>query len=92
MLEQLREAGAVTFAGFGFARGSVTTRYRIDRGDRGIVEVELGLLDDLVRRQTFTITQGVAGDGSGLDAVRTSYVLEYWDHGARLDVGEPGAP
>lgn len=90
VVEQLREGGHPTFAGIGFARGSVTARYRIDRGERGVVEVELGLFDDLVRRQTFTITQSLPDDGSGLDTVRTSYVVEYWDFGAPLDFGEPG--
>ncbi len=92
VLEQLRERGAATFSGFGFARGSLTARYRIDRGDRGIVEVELGILDDLVRRQTFTVTEAAPPDGSGLEAVRTAYVVEYWDHGAALEVREPDRP
>lgn len=90
VVEQLREGGRPTFAGIGFARGSITLRYRIDRGDRGLVEVELGPFDDLVRRQTFSITQSAADDGSGLSAVQTSYVVEYWDFGAPLDLGEPG--
>lgn len=92
VLEQLREPGSTTFAGLGFARGSLTARYRIDRGDRGTVEAELGWFDDLVHRQTFTITQSAADAGSGLDTVRTTYVLEYWDFGAALDLGEPGRP
>ena len=92
LLEQLREQGAVTFSGLGFAGGNVTARYRIERGDRGVVEVELGLLYDLVRRQTFSITQAAAPDGSGLPAVRTAYAVEYRDHGAALEIGEPGRP
>jgi hypothetical protein len=92
LLEQLREPGAVTFAGLGFARGNVTARYRIDRGERGVVEVELGLVDDLVRRQAFSVSEAAAADGSGLSAVRTAYVVEYWDYGASLHVGEPGRP
>jgi hypothetical protein len=92
LLEQLREPGAVTYSGLGFARGTVTARYRIDRGDRGVVEVELGLADDLVRRQTFTVSEAAPPDGSGLQTVRTTLVVEYWDHGALLKVGEPGAP
>ncbi len=89
VLEQLREPGVTgaRFSGLGFARGNVTARYTIDRGDRGVVEVELGLLDDLVRRQTFTVMQEGVGDGSGLATVRTSFVVEYWDYGA--DVGFP---
>ena len=92
VLEQLREAGIVSFSGLGFARGNVTARYRIDRGDRGVVEVELGLLDDLVRRQTFSVTEAATPDGSGLAAVRTAYVVEYWDFGASIEIGEPGRP
>jgi hypothetical protein len=92
VVAQLREPGAVTFAGLGFARGSVTARYRIDRGDRGVIEVELGLLDDLVRRQTFSVSESAAGDGSGLGAVRTTFAVEYWDHGVTLDVREPNRP
>jgi hypothetical protein len=92
VLEQLREPGTATFSGLGFARGNLTARYRIDRGDRGVVEVELGLLDDLVRRQTFTVTEAASSDGSGLQAVRTVYVVEYWDHGAALEVREPDRP
>ena len=81
-LEQLRESGAVRFAGLGFARGNITARYTVERGDRGVVEVELGLLDDLVRRQTFSIVQAIGGEGSGLTSVRTFYAIEYWDYGA----------
>lgn len=92
VLEQLREPGAASFAGLGFARGNLTARYRIDRGDRGVVEVELGLLDDLVRRQTFSVSEPAPPDGSGFRTVRTAYVVEYWDYGAALQVGEPRGP
>lgn len=92
ILEQLREPGQTTFGGLGFARGNVTLRYRIDRGERGRVEVELGLLDDLVRRQSFSVSEPAPADGSGLEAVRTSYVVEYWDYGALLDLREPEQP
>lgn len=97
VLEQLREAGTVRFAGLGFSRGNVTARYTIDRGDRGVVEVEVGLLDDLVRRQTFSIVQNATGHGSGLASVRTSYAIEYWDHGVEQEFGpirsgEPNGP
>jgi hypothetical protein len=27
--------------------------------------------------------------GSGLQTVRTTYTIEYWDHGRRLEVREP---
>lgn len=92
LLEQLREPGAVTYSGLGFTRGTITARYRIDRGDRGVVEVELGLRDDLVHRQTFSVTEAVQPDGSGLRTVKTAFVVEYWDHGASLQVGEPNGP
>ncbi|HEV2249260.1 MAG TPA: hypothetical protein VGT60_02000 [Candidatus Limnocylindria bacterium] len=92
LLEQLREPGAVTYSGLGFTRGTLTARYRIDRGDRGVVDVELGLGDDLVRRQTFAVTEAAAPDGSGLTRVRTALAVEYWDHGADLRVGEPNPP
>jgi hypothetical protein len=92
VVEQLREPGERSFSGLGFARGNLTARYRIDRGDRGVVEIELGLLDDLIRRQTFTVTEPAPPDGSGLQAVRTSYVVEYSDYGAALDVRELGPP
>jgi hypothetical protein len=92
VLEQLREPGGVTFAGIGLARGGVTTRYRIDRRDRGVVDVELGLFDDLIRRQTFTVSEMAAPDGSGLSTVRTAFAVEYWDHGVPLDVREPTGP
>ena len=92
LLEQLRDPGVSTFSGLGFAQGNVTARYRIDHGDRGVIEVELGLLDDLIRRQTFTITEAAPADGSGLTAVRTTYTVEYWDYGAQLTIGEPDRP
>ena len=87
VLEQLREPGIVSFGGLGLAAGTVTARYTVDRGDRGVVQVELGLLDDLVRRQTFTVSEVASADGSGLTTVRTTYLVEYWDHGA--DLGLP---
>lgn len=91
LLEQAREPGtaSASFVGLGFARGNLTMRYRIDRRERGVMEVELGLLDDLIRRQSFTVTEAVAPDGSGLASVKTSYVVEYWDFGLPLDIGEP---
>ena len=89
LLEQAREPGTASVAGLGFARGNVTVRYRVDRGDRGIVEVELGLFDDLIRRQSFTVTEAAAPDGTGLATVRTSYRVEYWDFGLPLEIGEP---
>jgi hypothetical protein len=92
VLEQLREPGVVRFSGLGFARGNITARYTIDRGDRGVVEVELGLLDDLVRRQTFSIVQDPGGDGHGVTSVRTTYAVEYWDYGVEPDFRRQGEP
>lgn len=91
VLEQLREPGSVRFSGIGLAGGTVTARYTIDRAERGVLEVEVGLLDDLVRRQTFTVMEAAPADGSGLTSVRTRYVVEYWDHGAGLDIRPAGA-
>ena len=90
VLEQLREPGPVRFSGIGLAGGTVTARYTIDRAERGILEVELGMFDDLVRRQTFTVAETAPADGSGLTSVRTRYVVEYWDHGAALDIRPTG--
>lgn len=56
---------------------------------RGAIEVEVGLLDDLIRRQTVEITTGADVFGSGLDRVRTVYRVEYWAHGERQEVREP---
>lgn len=89
ILETIREGGSATFAGLGLSRGALTLRYRIDRGGRGVIDVELGVADDLVRRQSFTLTEGTDGDPSGLTDVRTSYTVEYWDLGAPLEVREP---
>lgn len=56
---------------------------------RGAIEVEVGLLDDLIRRQTVEITTGADVFGSGLGRVRTVYRVEYWAHGERQEVREP---
>jgi len=61
----------------------------VDGAARGSIEVELGLFDDLIRRQTFTVSEPVEGDGSGLDTVATTYVIEYWDFDTALEVREP---
>ena len=45
-----------------------------------------------MRRQTFTVTEAAPPDGSGLEAVHTTYVVEYWDHGTALEVREPDRP
>lgn len=56
---------------------------------RGVIEVEVGLLDDLIRRQTVEITTGADASGSGLELVRTTYRVEYWAHGEPQQVREP---
>ncbi len=56
---------------------------------RGVIEVEIGLFDDLIRGQTVEITTGAYPFGSGLERVRTTYRVEYWDHGKRQEVREP---
>lgn len=62
----------------------------VDPDSTGVVEVEIGLFDGLIRRQTLDVV-GPADpfSGTGLDTVRTTYAIEYWDHGRRLEVGEP---
>ena len=56
---------------------------------RGVIEVEIGLLDDLIRRQTVAITSGADAFYTGHDQVRTTYTVEYWDHGRRQEVRGP---
>lgn len=62
----------------------------VDPDSTGLVEVEIGLFDGLIRRQTFEVNEPADPfGGSGLQTVRTSYTIEYWDHGRRLEVREP---
>ena len=62
----------------------------VDPDSRGTVEVEIGLFDGLIRRQTLEVVEPPDPfSGTGLDAVRTTYTIEYWDHGRRLEVREP---
>lgn len=56
---------------------------------RGVIEVEIGLLDDLIRRQTVEITSGADSFYTGYDRVRTAYRVEYWDHGRPQVIREP---
>ena len=74
--------------------GELQARMRGDRpvdpDTRGVVEVEIGLFDGLIRRQTFEVVEPADPfSGTGLSTVRTSYTVEYWDHGGRLEVREP---
>jgi hypothetical protein len=62
----------------------------VDPDTRGIVEIEIGLFDGLVRRQTVEVIQPADPfSGTGLSTVRTAYTIEYWDHGRTLEVLEP---
>jgi hypothetical protein len=92
VLAQLREPGSVRALGLGLAGLAVVARYRIDRDDRGTVEVSLDLLGDLVRRQSFNVGLAGPADGSGLAGVRTAFQVDYRDLGATLDIREPAGP
>lgn len=62
----------------------------VDPDSTGAVEVEIGLLDGLIRRQTFEVVEPADPfSGTGLQTVRTTYTIEYWDHGRPLEVWEP---
>lgn len=62
----------------------------IDPDAKGVVEVEIGLFDGLVRRQSFEVIEPVDPfSGTGLQTSRTTYTVEYWDHGRPLVVREP---
>lgn len=66
------------------------TDQAVDPDTVGTVEVEIGLFDGLIHRQTFDVVEPAdAFSGSGLATVRTTYTVEYWDHGSRLEVREP---
>ena len=56
---------------------------------RGVIEVEIGLADDLIRLQTVEITTGADAFYSGHGLVRTTYRVAYRDHGRRQEVREP---
>ena len=62
----------------------------VDPDTTGMVEVEIGVFDGLIRRQTFEVKEPADPfSGTGLQTVRTTYTIEYWDHGRRLEVREP---
>jgi hypothetical protein len=103
----VRGPGAPEFAGFGFSRGVLTYRVRLELGStelqarmrsdqpvdpdaRGVLEVEIGLFDGLIRRQSVEVVEPTDPfSGTGLQTVRTAYTIEYWDHGRPLEVSEP---
>jgi hypothetical protein len=62
----------------------------VDPDSTGSVEVEIGLVDGLIHRQTFDVREPADPfGGAGLRTVRTTYTIEYWDHGRSLEVREP---
>lgn len=62
----------------------------VDPDATGVVEVEIGLFDGLIRRQSFEVVEPADPfSGTGLAIVRTAYTIEYWDHGRLLEVPEP---
>lgn len=62
----------------------------IDAESGGAIEVEIGLLDGLVRRQSFVVDEPAGQLGTlGVQRLRTTYTIEYWDHGRALEVREP---
>jgi hypothetical protein len=62
----------------------------VDPDSHGVLEVEIGLFDGLIRRQTLEVVEPADPfSGTGLEAVRTTYTIEYWDHGRHLEVREP---
>lgn len=70
----------------------VTSDHPVDPDTIGLVEVEIGLFDGLIHRETFSVQEPADPfGGTGLETVRTSYTIEYWDHGSRLEVREPEA-
>lgn len=62
----------------------------VDPASSGLVEIDIGLFDGLIRRQTFEVSEPADPfSGTGLQTVRTTYTIEYWDHGRHLEVREP---
>lgn len=62
----------------------------VDPDSSGSVEVEIGLLDGLIHRQAFEVRAPADPfSGTGLRTLRTTYTIEYWDHGRPLVVREP---
>lgn len=62
----------------------------VDAESGGAIEVEIGVLDGLVRRQSFDVDEPAGQLGTlGVQRLRTTYTIEYWDHGRALEVREP---
>lgn len=102
----VRGPGLAQFAGLGISRGVPTYRVRleldafelqarmpndeVDPDTVGVLEIEVGLFDGLVRRQSVEVVEPADPfSGTDFEAVRTAYTIEYWDHGAPLEVVEP---
>lgn len=102
----IRGPGIAQFAGVGVSRGVPTYRIRleldafelqarmpseeIDPDAVGILEIEVGLFDGLIRRQSVEVVEPLDPfSGTSLTKVRTAYTIEYWDHGRPLEVAEP---
>ena len=71
-------------------KARMRTNQPVDPDSQGVVEVEIGLFDGLIRRQTLEVVEPADPfSGTGLDAARTTYSIEYWDHDRHLEVREP---
>jgi hypothetical protein len=63
---------------------------QIDPDTVGVLEIEVGLFDGLIRRQSVEVVEPADPfSGTSLTTVRTAYTIEYWDHGRPLEVAEP---
>lgn len=102
----VRGPGIARFGGVGVSRGVPTYRIRleldafelqarmpseeIDPDTVGVLEIEVGLFDGLIRRQRVEVVAPLDPfSGTSLTTVRTAYTIEYWDHGRPLEVAEP---
>lgn len=62
----------------------------VDPDATGMIEAEIGLFDGLIHRETFRVQEPADPlGGTGLQTLRTTYTIEYWDHGRPLQVAEP---
>jgi hypothetical protein len=61
----------------------------VDPDAHGAIEVEIGLLDGLIRRHTLEINEATVPFGHGLSSVRTTYAVEYWDFDRPIEIAEP---
>jgi hypothetical protein len=62
----------------------------VDPDTYGVLEIEVGLFDGLIRRQSVEVVEPTDPfSGTGLTTIRTSYTIEYWDHGSPLEIAQP---